>query len=229
MASTRYRLVIGNKNPSSWSLRPWLAMKQAGIPFDEIRVNLRAPDKKVQILAHSPAGKVPVLYAGEFMIWDSLAILEYLAETSPQAGLWPADPEARAIARSVSAEMHSGFQALREHCPMDFLAKVPREEFIEPVQTNIRRIVAIWQDCRQRFGGSGPFLFSTFSNADAMYAPVASRLKTYVPDLAQFGDDGSAQAYIDSLFALPAMKEWAAGAAEEIEAYGLPQPVVQVN
>lgn len=200
-------------------------MKQAGIPFDEIRINLRAPDKKVQILAHSPAGKVPILYAGEFIIWDSLAILEYLAETFPKAGLWPADPEARAIARSVSAEMHSGFQALREHCPMDFLAKLPRDEFIEPVQTNIRRIVAIWQDCRQRFGGSGPFLFSAFSNADAMYAPVASRLKTYVPDLAPFGDDGTAQAYIDSLFALPAMKEWAAGAAEEIQAYGLPQPV----
>jgi glutathione S-transferase len=200
-------------------------MKQAGIPFDEIRINLRAPDKKVQILAHSPAGKVPILYAGEFIIWDSLAILENLAETFPKAGLWPADPEARATARSVSAEMHSGFQALREHCPMDFLAKLPRDEFIEPVQTNIRRIVAIWQDCRQRFGGSGPFLFSAFSNADAMYAPVASRLKTYVPDLAPFGDDGTAQAYIDSLFALPAMKEWAAGAAEEIQAYGLPQPV----
>jgi glutathione S-transferase len=202
-------------------------MKQAGIPFDEIRINLRAPDKKAQILAHSPAGRVPILYAGDLMIWDSLAILEYLAETFPKAGLWPSDPEARAIARSVSAEMHSGFQALREHCPMDFLARIPRDEHIEPVQTNIRRIVAIWQECRQRFGGSGPFLFSTFSIADAMYAPVASRLKTYVRDLTPFGDDGTARAYIDHLFGLPAMKEWAAGAAEEIEAYGLPLPEVQ--
>jgi glutathione S-transferase len=227
MASTHYRLVIGNKNPSSWSLRPWLAMKQAGIAFDEVRINLRAADKKEQILAHSPAGKVPILYAGELMIWDSIAILEHLAESFPEAGLWPADAGARAIARSVSAEMHSGFQALREHCPMDFLAKVPRVEFIEPVQINIRRIVAIWQDCRQRFGSSGPFLFSQFTNADAMYAPVASRLKTYVPDLAQFGDDGTAQAYIDNLFELPAMKEWAVGAAEEIKAYGLPEPIVQ--
>jgi glutathione S-transferase len=203
-------------------------MKQAGLPFEEIRINLRAPDKKEQILAHSAAGKVPILYTGDLMIWDSLAILEYLAESHPEAGLWPKDAEARAIARSVSAEMHSGFQALREHCPMDFLAALPRDEFIEPVQTNIRRIVAIWQDCRQRFGGSGPFLFSEFTNADAMYAPVASRLKTYVPDLKPFGDDGTAQAYIDALFALPAMKEWAKGAAEEIKAYGLPAPAVQV-
>lgn len=203
-------------------------MKQAGLPFAEVRINLRAPDKKAHILDHSPAGKVPILYAGDLMIWDSLAIVEYLAEAHPNAGLWPKDAEARAIARSVAAEMHSGFQALREHCPMDFLASIPREEFIEPVQTNIRRIVAIWQDCRKRFGGSGPFLFSEFTSADAMYAPVASRFKTYVPDLTQFGDDGTAKAYIDALFALPAMKEWAKGASEEIEAYGLPPPVVQV-
>lgn len=203
-------------------------MKQAGLPFEEVRINLRSPDKKAHILGHSPAGKVPILYAGDLMIWDSLAIVEYLAEAHPNAGLWPKDAEARAVARSVSAEMHSGFQALREHCPMDFLASIPREEFIEPVQTNIRRIVAIWQECRKRFGGSGPFLFSEFTNADAMYAPVASRFKTYVPDLTQFGDDGTAKAYIDALFALPAMKEWAKGAAEEIEAYGLPPPVVQV-
>ncbi len=120
--------------------------------------------------------------------------------------------------------MHSGFQALREHCPMDFLAALPREEFIEPVQTNIRRIVAIWQDCRQRFGGSGPFLFSEFTNADAMYAPVASRLKSYVPDLKPFGDDGTARDLYRHPVRPPAMKEWAKGAAEEIEAYGLPPP-----
>jgi glutathione S-transferase len=162
------------------------------------------------------------------MIWDSLAILEYLAESHPEAGLWPKDAEARAVARSVAAEMHSGFQALREHCPMDFLASVPREELIEPVQTNIRRIVALWHDCRRKYGGSGPFLFSEFTNADAMYAPVASRLKTYVPDLKPFGDDGTARAYIDALFALPAMTEWAKGAAEEIDAYGLSLPLVRI-
>jgi glutathione S-transferase len=215
MAADAYRLVIGNKNTSSWSLRPWLAMKQAGIGFTEVNINLRAPDMKQQILAHSPAGKVPVLWAGDLMIWDSLSILEYVAEQHPEAKLWPEDRAARAIARAASAEMHSGFQALREHCPMKFLATEPKTEHIDPVITNIRRIVALWKECRSRFGGGGPFLFSGFSIADAMYAPVASRLKTYVPDLAPFDDDGTAAAYIEALFALPAMQEWADGARAE--------------
>lgn len=220
MAGDSYQLVIGNKYTSSWSLRPWLAMKEAGIPFTEIHVNLRAPDRKEQILAHSPAGKVPVLWAGDLLIWDSLAILEYLAERHPEAGLWPSDAEARAVARSASAEMHSGFQALREHCPMKFGASEPADDLIEPVQTNIRRIVALWKDCRQRFGGDGPFLFSRLSVADAMFAPVASRFRTYVPDLGAFGDDGTAAAYVEALFALASMAEWGEGARQELAAAG---------
>ncbi|HRN87073.1 glutathione S-transferase family protein [Hyphomicrobium sp.] len=217
MARDTYRLVIGSKHWSSWSLRPWLAMKQAGLDFEEIRINLRAPNKKELILQHSPAGKVPVLWASDLLIWDSLAILEYIAERHPDAQLWPSDSDARAIARSVSAEMHSGFQALREHCPMKFLSQELRDTHIEPVEADIRRIVALWGDCRRRFGGEGPFLFSRFSVADAMYAPVASRLRTYVNDLAAFGDDGTASAYIEALYALPAMDEWKRGAEAERE------------
>lgn len=220
MAAEGYRLVIGNKNTSSWSLRPWLALKEAGLPFEEVRINLRAPDKKQQILAHSPAGKVPVLWAGDLMIWDSLAILEYLAERHPDKGLWPGDVAARAVARSAAAEMHSGFQPLREHCPMKFLSVEPRAEHAEPVAANIRRIVELWKDCRRRFGGEGPFLFSRFSIADAMYAPVASRFRTYVADLGAFGDDGTAAAYIDTLLGRPAMAEWGEGARAELAAAG---------
>ncbi|HRN84655.1 MAG TPA: glutathione S-transferase family protein [Hyphomicrobium sp.] len=219
MVGENYRLVIGSKHWSSWSLRPWLAMKQANLDFDEVRINLRAPNKKELILSHSPAGKVPVLWAGDLMIWDSLAILEYIAEQHPDAGLWPSDRAARAIARSVSAEMHSGFQALREHCPMKFLSQDLRDTHDEAVEADIRRIVALWKDCRQRFGAEGPFLFSRFSVADAMYAPIASRFRTYVKDLAPFGDDGTAAAYIDALFALPAMKAWERGAEAERAEY----------
>jgi len=218
MADDGFQLIIGNKNTSSWSLRPWLAFKQAGIPFKEVRINLRASDMKAQILAHSPAGKVPVLWVGDLMIWDSLAILEFLADRYPEKALWPEHPAARAVARAASAEMHSGFQPLREHCPMKFLSKEPRSELPEAVDDNIRRIVGLWKDCHSRFGADGPFLFSRFSIADAMYAPVASRLRTYVTDLGAFGDDGTAAAYIDALFALPAMEEWAQGAREEMAA-----------
>lgn len=218
MAGSGYRLVIGNKNTSSWSLRPWLVMTHFGIPFEEVRINLRAPDRREQILKHSPAGKVPVLWDGPLLIWDSLAIAEYLAEKNPGLGLWPKTSDARAVARSVSAEMHSGFQALREHCPMDFLGRAPKEDLVETAQNNIRRVVELWLDCRQRFGAKGPFLFSEFSIADAMYAPVASRFKTYVPDLAAYGDDGTAAAYVEALFQLPGMKAWGEGAREETAA-----------
>ncbi len=218
MADQDYRLVIGNKYTSSWSLRPWLALKQAGLEFTEVRINLRAPDAKDQIRVHSPAGKVPVLWAGDLMIWDSLAIVEYIAEQHPEKALWPSKVDARAVARAVCAEMHSGFQPLREHCPMKFLAQEPKADLPEPVQSNIRRIVELWIECRQRFGAEGPFLFSSFTIADAMFAPVASRLKTYITDLGDFGDDGTAQRYVDAMFSLPAMTEWAEGAREEIAA-----------
>ena len=215
---TTYRLVIGNKNTSSWSLRPWLAMTHAGIAFGEVNIDLRAADAKAQILAQSPSGKVPALLAGDDVIWDSLAILEFLAEAHPEAGLWPASRDARAQARCVSAEMHSGFQPLRQQCPMDFLARTPKAELAAEVAADVRRIVALWQDCRSRFGGGGPFLFGPFSAADAMYAPVASRFRTYLPNLAPYGDDGAAQAYVEALFALPAMLQWEREARSEIAA-----------
>jgi glutathione S-transferase len=212
-----HKLVIGNKNASSWSLRPWLAMRRLGIPFEEVNIDLRAPDAKAQMLEYSPAGKVPALLAGSGrVIWDSLAILELLAEKQP--ALWPRAAAARALARSVSAEMHSGFQALREHCPMDFLGRKPKTRLLKPAAADVRRIVDIWQDCRARHGSGGPFLFGRFCAADAMYAPVASRFRTYLPDLAPYGDDGTAQAYVETLFALPEMAEWETGARQEVEA-----------
>ena len=216
---TTYRLVIGNKNTSSWSLRPWLAMTHAGLAFSEVNIDLRSTDAKAQILALSPSGKVPALLAaGDRIIWDSLAILEFLAETHPEARLWPASRDARAYARCVSAEMHSGFQPLRQHCPMDFLARSPQAELAEDVGADVRRIVALWQDCRSQFGAGGPFLFGAFSAADAMYAPVASRFRTYLSNLAPYGDDGAAQAYVEALFAVPAMLQWERDARSEIAA-----------
>lgn len=210
---SRYQLVIGSKNLSSWSLRPWLAMRRLGIDFDEVLINLRQPDSPARIAEQSPSRKVPALKAGGQVVWDSLAILEFLAEERPE--LWPADRTARAIARSVAAEMHSGFAALREHCPMDFVARLPRSEFPAPVEADIRRVIEIWRDCRARCGASGPFLFGAFSAADAMYAPVASRFRTYVSELAPFGDDGTAAAYVETLFGMPEMTLWADGARKE--------------
>ena len=218
MSHERYQLVIGNKNTSSWSLRPWLALRRFRLPFEEININLRADDKVARILEHSPSGKVPALLIDDLVVWDSLAILETIADRHPEAGAWPLDREARAIARAVSAEMHSGFQALREHCPMSFLAYAPKAILPDPVTADIRRIVASWRNCRARYGGDGPFLFSTFSAADAMYAPVASRFRTYIPDLAPFGDDGTAQAWVDTIFAMPEIADWEKGALAEIGA-----------
>jgi glutathione S-transferase len=215
-----YKLVLGNKNTSSWSLRPWLAMRRAGIAFEEVSIDLRAPDAKAQILAYSPAGKVPaLLLGGGRVIWDSLAILETLAEAQP--ALWPRAAAARALARSVSAEMHSGFQALREHCPMDFIKRAPKVRLPKPVAADVRRIVAIWQECRSRRGSGGPFLLGRFSAADAMYAPVASRFRTYLPDLTPYGDDGTAQAYVEAIFAMPEIAEWESGAVAEVQAASL--------
>lgn len=217
-----YTLVIGNKNYSSWSLRPWLAMRRAGLAFDEVKVELRAPGRRERLLAQSPSGMVPVLRAGSLIIWDSLAILEFLAERHPECGFWPAEYAARAVARSAAAEMHSGFQALRSAMPMDFVARRPTSHVEEAVERDIRRIVALWRDCRQRFGAEGRFLFGAFTNADAMYAPVASRFRTYVPDLRAFGDDGTAAAYVEALFSLPEMAEWEREAQAELAAADQP-------
>ena len=218
MADTGYTLVIGDKNYSSWSLRPWLAMKQAGIPFKEECVILRLPESKSEIFRHTPSGKVPALKTDVGVIWDSLAIVEYLAEQHPQAELWPEDRGTRAAARSVSAEMHSSFAALRNDMPMDLLSQIPAPALSDALEANIRRVVAIWMDTRERFGRGGPFLFGACTIADAMYAPVATRFRTYGLDLGRFGDDGTAAAYVDTIYAMPAMEEWAEGARAEMQA-----------
>jgi len=209
-------LFIGDKNLSSWSLRPWIAMKHCGIPFAEERIRLRQPESREAILRHSPSGKVPALKANGFVVFDSLAILEYLAERHPELHLWPREVEARALARSISAEMHSGFVTFRSEMSMELLAKFPTPPISEELASDIRRIVAIWRGTRARYGAGGPFLFGAFSNADAMYAPVATRFRTYGVDLAAFGDDGTAASYAKTILALPEMAEWTAGAEAEI-------------
>jgi glutathione S-transferase len=218
MTDTGYTLVIGDKNYSSWSLRPWIAMKQCGIPFVEERVRLRLPDSKAEIFRHSPSGKVPALKTDVGVIWDSMAIAEYLAEQHPEAKLWPEDRGTRAAARVVSAEMHSSFVALRNDMPMDLASQIPAPALSDALEANIRRVVAIWMDTKRRFGQGGPLLFGDFTNADAMYAPVATRFRTYGLDLARFGDDGTAAAYVDAIYALPAMEEWTEGANAEMQA-----------
>jgi glutathione S-transferase len=185
-------------------------MKMAGASFQEIVIPLRQPTTAADIARHSPAGKVPVLHDGEITVWESIAILEYLAESIPEARLWPEDREARAIARVVSAEMHAGFVALRTHMPMNIRALKPDRGRTPEVEMDIRRIVTLWEDCRGRFGEGGPFLFGRFSNADAMYAPVVTRFNTYGVEL-----HGEARGYAETMLALPPMLEWfAAGKAE---------------
>ena len=213
--SGNYELIIGNKNLSSWSLRPWLVLKYFGIPFSEVLVDLRAPDRLLDILKHSPAGKVPVLKHNDLLVWDSLAIIEYMADTHSDKVVWPEDAKARAVARSVSAEMHSGFAPLREEFPMYFVNIREGVTPSEKARADMQRIVDIWRDCRARFGAGGEFLFGTFSAADAMFAPVASRFNTYRIDLAQFGDDGTAARYRDSMMAMPEMLTWAEDARKE--------------
>jgi glutathione S-transferase len=205
-------LVIGNKAYSSWSLRPWLLMRQAGIGFDEIRVSLYEEGAKQKLLQYSATGKVPVLKDGDLTIWDSLAICEYLAEKHPEKRLWPADVAARAHARAISAEMHSGFTNLRSQMPMNVRREIPGRAKTPEVVAEAARIEAIWNECRNRHGARGPFLFGAFSIADAMYAPVVSRLRTYGVTLAE-----EAREYAAAIHALPAMQEWIAGAHAETE------------
>ena len=201
-------LVVGNKNYSSWSLRPWLAMKALGIPFQELRIPLYGEGSKEKILAHSPAGKVPCLVDGGLRVWDSLAIMEYLAERHP--GVWPADAALRARARSISAEMHSGFPNLRNHMSMNIRRRHPGKGRTPEVLAEIRRIVEIWSECRKLF------LFGAFCAADAMYAPVVLRFRTYEVELPPV-----CRAYADAVLALPALQEWIRDAERETES--LPQ------
>jgi glutathione S-transferase len=203
-------LVIGNKNYSSWSLRPWLAMKVAGIAFEETVISLEAQDFKARVMAVSGAGKVPVLIDGETRVWESLAILEYLAEKFPAAALWPKDEGARAHARAVAAEMHAGFMPLRRLLPMNVWRPVKPRVLDDGSKTDVARIDAIWRDCRVRYGAAGPFLFGAFGAADAMYAPVVWRFHTYAVE----GSD-TARAYMRAMTALPAWSEWRNAARRE--------------
>lgn len=210
-----FTIVLGNKRYSSWSLRPWLALRHTGAAFDEVVIPLYRDGSKEQILRHSPAGKVPVLRHGGLTVWESLAICEYLADRFPEARLWPADPAARAVARSVSTEMHGGFAALRQNLPMDLARRIEEPARIAAARSDIDRVVAIWRDCRARYGaaganGAGPFLFGGFSNADAMYAPVVCRFRSYGVPL-----ERDCAAYAEAILGLPAMREWEAAASAE--------------
>jgi len=203
-------LVLGNKAYSSWSLRPYLALKTAGIAFDEKVIRVYEPESKPEILKFSPAGKVPVLIDDDTAVWESLAICEYAAEQYPDAQLWPADPHARAQARTISAEMHAGFLPLRRAMPFN-ARRTPRPIATDAdTEADIARIAQLWRDARGRFGDGGPFLFGAFSIADAMYAPVAGRFRQYAVEL-----DPVCAAYVAAIHALPAMQQWLSDGAQE--------------
>ena len=204
-------LLIGNKRYSSWSLRPWIAMKVLGVEFNEILLPLYQPDSTEQVLRYSPTGKVPALIDGQTVVWESLAILDYLADRFRSLPMWPNELPARGMARAIAAEMHAGFGPLRRHCPMNMMRdpKKPRDVPAD-VLANVQRIDAIWTLAREKFGKGGPFLFGAFSGADAMYAPVVSRFASYSLPASKASRD-----YMDVMIALPAWKAWEASASQE--------------
>lgn len=207
-------LAIGDKTWSSWSMRPWLVLKRAGIAFEEIRIKLRQPGTAAEAARYSPSAKVPALREGALTVWDSLAICEYLADRFPEKGLWPADPEARAIARSACAEMHSSFGSLRGELSMDLgLHRIA--EISEATREDIERIVRLWNGLRQSYGAGGPFLFGQWSIADAFFTPVATRFRSYGVRLSDHGDPGPAGVYCETLLQQPECLEWEAGARAE--------------
>ncbi|MGH7089873.1 MAG: glutathione S-transferase family protein [Stellaceae bacterium] len=204
-----FTIYIGNKNYSSWSLRAWLMLKAAGVPFTEVLIPLYQAGSRTELLRRSPSGKVPVLHHEGRVVWDSLAIGEYLAEQAPTVWLWPEEASARAAARAASAEMHSGFQALRRHLPMNMRRHVARALTPE-CQADLDRVFALWEECRRRYAVGGDYLFGRFCIADAMFAPVVSRLRTY-----GVACTGIAGAYADRLWAYPAFQDWAEAARTE--------------
>ncbi len=205
-----YTIYLGNKNYSSWSLRGWLAIRQAGVEFEERVFQLGAPGIRDEIGRHSPTSRVPSLRHGELTIWDSLAMAEYLAERFPGAGLWPEDVAARAVARSVCAEMHSSFLALRQSMPLNVRRRSPGKGRTPEVLADIARIEALWGDCRERFGRTGEFLFDRWCFADAMFAPVVSRFDTYVVET-----NDVARKYMESVRSHPWVSEWRVAAEAE--------------
>ena len=208
------QLIIGDKNWSSWSMRPWLVLKRAGAQFDERLVRLNREDTPAMLAQATPAGLVPALKEGELTIWDSLAISEYAADRFPDARLWPADIERRALARSAACEMHSGFRSLRGELPMD-LARREHKTLTPITQTDVRRVVTLWNSLRRRYR-DGPFLVGDWSIADAFFTPVATRFRTYGVLLSDYGDDGTAGAYAEVLLQQPEYLEWERGALEDV-------------
>lgn len=206
----KLHLVIGNKNYSSWSLRPFMALSMAHIPFEETVIPLSRPDSKRRICEHSGAGRVPVLHHGKLIVWESLAILEYLAEIFPDRKLWPTGLAARAAARSVASEMHSGFADLRKACPMNLHRPRKAVALSDEVKADIARIDSFWRDCRRGFGRKGRFLFGGFGNADAMFAPVVARFDTYDVKVSP-----ESRAYMDTILATPAFQAWKKAALQE--------------
>lgn len=204
------KLVIGNRNYSSWSLRAWLAARHSRLPFDEVFVPLDRPDTAARLAEHSPSGLVPVLRIDEETVWDSLAIIEALHEMAPDADIWPKNRRLRAVARSVAAEMHAGFFRLRRDMPMDLRASRPGVRNTEGALADAARILARWASCRTSYGAGGPFLFGAWSAADMMYAPVVGRFRTYGVAM-----DGEAKAYADAVWAQSDMAAWVAMAADE--------------
>ena len=203
-------LVIGSKSYSSWSQRAWLVLAQTGVPFKEILIRLYRPDAQAQILDHSPAGMVPILKAGDIKIWDSLAIAEYLAEQVPEAKLWPDDPAARAHARAICSEMHSGFAALRHEMPFNPRAEGRTVPIGDALVVEISRVQDIWTGCRERFGAPRDLLFGDFTIADAMFAPVVSRFRTYGVETEE-----PVRTYMEAVWALPGVQRWVADALSE--------------
>lgn len=207
---SKLQLVIGNKNYSSWSMRPWMALSMAGIPFREMVIPLDMPDTAALIAQHSAAGRVPVLHHGRQTVWESLAIMEYLAELFPEKHLWPKALAARAVARAVANEMHAGFGALRNACPMNLRRPRKPVPMSEATLGDVARIEQIWRECRTKFGKGGKFLFGRFSIADAMYAPVVSRFETYAVMVAE-----DTRAYMHTIMTTEAFAAWREAALKE--------------
>jgi len=205
----KFTLVIGNKNYSSWSMRPWLALAGRGIPFAEVLIPLDHPNTKQQVLQYSPTGQVPVMKYGQLLVWDSLAIVEYVNDMHPEAGLWPQELEYRAVARALCAEIHSGFQAFRQACPMN-LRRRQAGRLTSQADQDVLRMVNYWRQLRLSAGGSGPFLFGEFGAVDAFFAPLASRIRSY-----EIPVDRVANEYIDAIYNFPAFQKWYQAAIAE--------------
>ena len=205
-----WTLYIGNKAYSSWSLRPWILLRQFEIDFDETVIPLYEATSCLEIQQHSPTGKVPALVASDVVVWDSLAIIEYVADCFPNKGIWPSEPAARAMARALSAEMHAGFADLRRTCPTNFRRKPKPLALNDEARRDVDRIEAAWAAARRQWGQSGPFLFGGFSGADAMFAPVVNRLHAYAVEVTP-----ETRTYMDAIMALPEWQAWIAGAEAE--------------